>query len=226
MELNIADIAAGLGLPAGKVERWIRQGHIPVIRSGPICRFDPDALAKWAAANNLSFCLDSGAPRVCRPQVLGSLAQALARGGVFHQVRGASVPEVLEGVTELLSFIPATHKAELLERLLAREKLTSTGIGRGVAIPHPRDPIASLVTIPHIAACFLATPVDFQAVDDRPVSVLFVMLCPTVKEHLHLLSRLSFSLRQADFTAFLQSAPPAEALLEAVRTLEDGLDAP
>jgi PTS system nitrogen regulatory IIA component len=80
------------------------------------------------------------------------------------------------------------------------------------------------VEAPHIAACFLRTPVDFRAVDDQPVTVLFVMLCPTVKAHLHLLSRLSYGLRNAEFVAFLKSAPSAAALLEAVAAVESQLD--
>jgi PTS system nitrogen regulatory IIA component len=224
MELGIEDIATALGLPASKIERWIRQGHIPLIRSGPLCSFDPDALRKWAAQNHLNLCLESGPARDPRPLAAESLVSALTRGGVYHRIRGAGVPEILAEVTGRLAFIPAPHKADLLQRLLEREKLTSTGIGKGVAIPHPRDPAGPLVAAPHIAACFLCTPVDFRAVDDRPVWVLFVMLCPTVKEHLHLLSRLSYGLRNADFIAFLESAPSAAALLHAVAAFEGQLD--
>jgi PTS system nitrogen regulatory IIA component len=224
MELSIIDIAAALGLPASKIDRWIRQGHIPLIRSGPLCSFEPEALRKWAAQNHLSLCLEGGPPPDCRPLAAETLVSALARGGVYHGIDGASVPEILAAITARLTFIPAAHKEELLRRLLERENLTSTGIGKGVAIPHPRDPAGRLVEAPHIAACFLRTPVDFRAVDDRPVTVLFVMLCPTVKAHLHLLSRLSYGLRNAEFVASLKSAPSAAALLEAVAAVESQLD--
>jgi PTS system nitrogen regulatory IIA component len=107
---------------------------------------------------------------------------------------------------------------------MARERLASTGIGNGIAIPHPRDPLSNPPEAPIIITYFLKTPVNFKAVDDQPVSVLFLLISPTVKHHLHLLSRLSYCIRNRSFVAFLNTHPDAVALQARVAECEIQLD--
>jgi PTS system nitrogen regulatory IIA component len=66
--------------------------------------------------------------------------------------------------------------------------------------------------------------VDFSAVDDLPVFVLFVMLSPTVKVHLHLLSRLSYCVRNPKFVAFLGEQPDPAALFSRIEEIEQTLE--
>ncbi len=108
--------------------------------------------------------------------------------------------------------------------MLEREALTSTGIGRGVAIPHPRTPLSDALKAPSITTCFLEKPIDFNSVDDRPVFVMFILLSTSVKVHLHLLSRLSFWVRSAAFVDFLKTAPDPDALFARVVEFEAQLD--
>jgi nitrogen PTS system EIIA component len=104
--------------------------------------------------------------------------------------------------------------------LLEREEMASTGIGRGIAIPHPRTPLDESMEEPVIITCFLENPVDFRAVDGFPVFVLFILLSPSVKTHLHLLSKLAFCVRDVSFVDFLKRIPNQEKLLEKVKNLE------
>jgi PTS system nitrogen regulatory IIA component len=106
----------------------------------------------------------------------------------------------------------------LLHVLLARENLQSTGIGEGVAIPHVRNPIVLHVADPMVTLCFLAQPVDFDALDGRPVQALFSLICPTVRAHLRLLSLLSFALHDERFKQVIaRQGAPDEVLAEARR---------
>ena len=68
--------------------------------------------------------------------------------------------------------------------------------------------------------CFLEGPVDFGALDGRPVTTLFTLVSPTVKAHLHLLSRLAFCLRDARVRALVAEQARRDDLLEAVRAVE------
>ena len=102
--------------------------------------------------------------------------------------------------------------------------MASTGIGNGIAIPHPRDPLSRPPEMPAITTCFLKKPVDFNAIDDQPVSVCFVLISPTVKHHLHLLSRLSYCIRDKAFVAFLHRHPDAVDLYSRVAAVERQLD--
>src|SRR5216683_918619 len=67
-------------------------------------------------------------------------------------------------------------------------------VGDGVAIPHVRNPIVLHVSRPAVTLAFLSQPVDFGALDGKPVHVLFSIISPTNRAHLQLLSRLSFVL--------------------------------
>ena len=92
--------------------------------------------------------------------------------------------------------LPAEMDREaFFQLLLAREMAGSTAIGDGIAIPHVRNPIVLSTEQPAATLCFLAHPVDFGSLDGQPVSVLFTLVSPTVRAHLHLLSLLSFTLR-------------------------------
>ena len=100
---------------------------------------------------------------------------------------------------------PATAALERLEEffaprssraaILAREALGSTGIGDGIAIPRVRNPIVLHLSRPIVTLCFLERPVDFGALDGQPVTTLFTLISPTVRAHLHLLSRLSYNMQ-------------------------------
>jgi PTS system nitrogen regulatory IIA component len=89
-------------------------------------------------------------------------------------------------------------------------------MGDGIAIPHVRSPLVLGVECASITLCFLQRPVEFGALDARPVGILFSMISPTVRFHLQLLSRLAFALHDPEFrAAVLRKAPPEDILTQA-----------
>ncbi|MEI8079471.1 MAG: PTS sugar transporter subunit IIA [bacterium] len=117
--------------------------------------------------------------------------------------------------------LPDTVDREFLYQvLLARESLGSTGIGDGIAIPHVRNPVVLHVSTPTVTLCFLEHPIDFHAIDDQPVNTLFTLISPTVRTHLHLLSRLGFILRTPEVKAALRQQVPPDQLLGVIVTAE------
>ncbi len=224
MKLNIEDIAKSLGLTTNAVDRWIRQGRIPVFRSGNQWSFDATVLKKWAEARNLMFRLPGEETAIEDDEELTDLLTAMKRGGVHHDITGDTVETLLRSAVDCVPDLSADTRQELYETLLEREQLTSTGIGKGVAIPHPRTPLSTAFDHSMIVTCFARQPVDYQAVDDRPVSVLFVLLSNGIKAHLHLLSRLAFCVRDNDFARFLQTSPDAPSLYDRIQTFERHLE--
>lgn len=97
------------------------------------------------------------------------------------------------------------------ERLVAREKIGSTGFGGGVAIPHAR-----LADLPAVTGVFmrLAQPIEFDAVDDLPVDLVFMLVSPVDAgaEHLKALARVSRRLRDRTFLGKLRGAGSPDAL--------------
>jgi PTS system nitrogen regulatory IIA component len=108
--------------------------------------------------------------------------------------------------------------------LWARENLQSTGIGEGVAIPHVRNPIVLHVARPMITLCFLEQPVDFEALDGKPVHALFSLICPTVRTHLALLARLSFALHDERFKRAIAQQAAGDHILAEARRVELALE--
>jgi PTS system nitrogen regulatory IIA component len=99
----------------------------------------------------------------------------------------------------------------VVERLADRERLGSTGFGGGVAIPHGK--IEGLTSVVGLFAR-LAQPIDFNAIDDLPVDLVFVLLSPPDAgvEHLKALARVSRRLRDRAFVAKLRGAASEDAL--------------
>ena len=148
------------------------------------------------------------------------MADAIEYGGVFYGVTGADKTEVLKTIVDTLPLPDDDEKELLLQVLLAREALGSTGVGGGVAIPHPRNPIVLDVDRPLVTVSFLKTPIDFEAIDNKPVHTLFMLVTPSTRVHLHLISRLAFVLHDPSFKELLEKQARMEELLVEIRRVE------
>lgn len=130
----------------------------------------------------------------------------------------ASKKRALEKLSELISSGEADlSQNEVFESLIAREKLGSTGLGRGVAIPHGR-----LKQSEKTLAAFvqLSEGVDFDAPDGEPVDLLCALLVPpeSTDEHLQILSQLTEMFRNPEFRESLRKSHTAEELLQLFST--------
>ena len=224
MKRHIETIAQGLEIPLSTLERWIRQGRIPLQKVGRECRFEMASLTRWARHHHLTFSLPDAEGESAPVPARETLQESIVRGGVHHHVEGNDIETSLRAAVSRMDALPEADGDQLFHRLHEREQLTSTGVGKGVAIPHPRTHKPDLFPESVIAPCFLDSPVDFRAVDDRPVFILFILISPSVKQHLHLLSRLSYCVRDDDFVRFLRTAPAAETLLTEITRIEAILD--
>lgn len=134
---------------------------------------------------------------------------------VVADVEVQSKKRALERLSTLLAeAAPNLPAAEIFESLLKRERLGSTGLGQGIAIPHGRlagleHPIGALIT--------LGEPVAFDAADDAPVDLVFALLVPEQcsDEHLQILSRLAELFREPRFTRSLREAADSAELFRA-----------
>ena len=224
MRLTIHEVADCLDVPLSTVERWIRQGRIPIRKTSGKCVFQKEVLEVWARKHNLPFSISEEKHPDKFDGEPANLSFSISRGGVFHGIKGDNPGTVLRSVVDMISFIPQIQREELYQKLLEREALNSTGIGKGIAIPHPRTPFADVIREPVIVTCFLERPIDFRAIDDQLVFVLFVLLSPSVKIHLHLLSRLAYCVRDEGFLKFLRTIPDESSLVSRIEDLEKVLE--
>ena len=180
MKLRTDQVAKCLNLPETTLRRWIRQGRIPIRHVNNECLFDMEALEKWAKQHHLFFSppgeLRNQDTKPNMPSDSETLVTAMNHGGFFYNIKGNTVEDVLKNSVEALDILPENIKGELFERLIQRENLTSTGIGKGIAIPHPRAPLKDEIAHSFISTCFLEKAIDYRAVDNNPVFILFILL--------------------------------------------------
>ena len=114
-------------------------------------------------------------------------------------------------LTELANSLSAMDPDQVLEVVMAREHLGSTGIGHGVAIPHGRMPD---LTSPVIALARHQDGIDFDAIDGAPVHIVILLLVPDSEDqtHLDLLARLARLLQQGSFRDTIMQADSPEAI--------------
>ena len=138
------------------------------------------------------------------------LAKILPPSNVLLDVDVQDKPQVFERISELLERHCHVARAIVLENLLAREALASTGLGRGVAVPHGR--VKGLKTA-MAAFVRLKQPIPFDAPDGQPVSLLISLLIPdnVTQQHLEILSEVAEMFSNDAFRAMLSTeADPAE----------------
>ena len=126
-------------------------------------------------------------------------------------VRVTDKAQVLGALADRFAAVYGLDRDEVLDRIEERERLGSTGFGRGVASPHAR--IAG-VTEPVAAFLRLDAPVGFEAADAMPVSLVFGLLSPEQggASHLQALAAISRMMRDDRMRANLETAPDAEAI--------------
>lgn len=220
MQLTVKEIARLTNVTEKKVREWIRKKGLPAYVVNETYRCNRAELLEWATAHKISV-----SPEIFRgedrsEEPLPSLAEALEAGGIQHRVAGKDKTLVLKSVVQLLPLPQNVEREFLLSALLTREALGSTGIGRGIAIPHVRNPIILNVKKPSVTLCFLEQPIDFGAPDGIPVRVLFVLISNTVRTHLHLLSKLAFVLNQEFVRQTLTQETPASEIIKAFKKVE------
>lgn len=231
MPLTLDEAAKMLGVSTGTVRRWAREGLLGVRRQTGEFRFETSQLRTWARSQGLrihdisSVPVRGSWPVVSTPASSAEanaqpLTFALSRGGGIDGIVGSTPHEVLAQMVELLPLPPDVDRDALLDQLQQREGLTSTGLGDGVALPHPRKPSPQFSPEPFVALAHLPTAVDWNALDGKPVHTVLMLLNPSPEVHLKILSRLAFLLRDSEFQQLLADAADFDKILAVVAAKE------
>jgi nitrogen PTS system EIIA component len=226
LKLLVKDAARLLDVSEKTIYRWIKQGSIPAHRLNDHYRFNRAELLEWATARHLAVSPEIFRETESEAASLPHLLEALAAGGIHYRIGGSDQATVLRNVVEAMRLPEEVDPQFLYEVLMAREALGSTALGDGIAIPHVRNPVILHLERPMIALCFLDHPIDFGALDGKPVHVLFSLVSPTVRAHLRLLSRLAFALHDPDFKKTVLEQASREDILAAARRVEAKLGRP
>jgi nitrogen PTS system EIIA component len=221
MQLTLREAASYLGVNEATARRWIGEQSLPVHHVNERLYLNAVELWEWAVEHGIPVSRKLLEHARRSPDEVPPVSELLRAGGVFRDIVAADKSQVLREFVSRLPLPAEQNRDTLLSVLEAREAMGSTGIGDGIAIPHVRNPIVLHVERPFVTLCLLRTPVDFDAIDGKPVHAVFIVVSPTVPTHLRILGHLGFLFRDDELRRLLRERAPTEAILSRIELLED-----
>ncbi|MFN3129693.1 PTS IIA-like nitrogen regulatory protein PtsN [Roseibium sp.] len=141
------------------------------------------------------------------------LSDLLSKDAVISRLKAKSKKQAIQELAAKAAELTGLSEREVFDTLLQRERLGSTGVGQGIAIPHGK-----LIRLDRLVGVFarLDKPVDFDSLDEEPVDLVFLLLAPegAGADHLKALARIARQLRDAAVTEGIRSAAEAEDIYE------------
>ncbi len=197
------------------MQRWLRQGLLnSALLSGR--GIERDALLRWAREHGITP--EVHTTRLPKPAA-DLLADAIERGAVQVSSEGHDAVSAIELALQGLEGLDEEQRKTLLRDVLERERMATTALGHGVAMPHPRRPPADIIQEATISLLFLEKPVDWAAQDGEPVFAVFLILSPNATVHLQVLGRIAFMLRNPGFRVMLERFRSQQELVDYLRTI-------
>lgn len=142
---------------------------------------------------------------------LMDINELMTSGEVVANLRATSKKQALQELAKRMADVIGLHERAIFDVLMERERLGTTGVGKGIAIPHGKLP-----NLDRLYGLFarLEQPVDFQAIDERPVDLIFLLLAPESAgaDHLKALAKVSRLLRDPATCEKLRGTDTADAL--------------
>jgi len=222
MELCLKQVAEIFGVAETQIISWINTGHMPSDLVAEQYRFHRADLLEWGAIEGRLFSPSVYAKLNGDSTSAGAqLTDALQTGGVIKNLSGDGLRDVLRKGLAGLPVPASMGTGELVDLFLSRESVGSTTVGRGIAIPHPRQPVLLASSGAVMRLCYLSDPLDIPTPDGIAVDKLFLMICSTVHEHLQLLARLSLLLQVETVQAALDNKLNGDQLFEILRHAGD-----
>lgn len=206
------DVSEILKVPEREILKYIKEMGMPVHVINHQNMFNKEEIKEWVIKNGMTVSEKmlelSGTSRPVR------ISELIKNGAVLHNVTGRDPKELLADAVKRMKLPAEVKRADVLTSLIEREEMMPTAVGRGIAIPHPRNPIIADVDHESITVCFITPPSNYNSVDGKPVHTMFIILSANSKRHLEILSKLLFLCQQKEFIEMLESAKPFEEVMD------------
>ena len=237
MDLKLKDVADLLNVSEMTIRRWLSHGKIPAYRINHQYRFSRVEIENWVLNHKLPLTanekewselnLDASNEKDNEedpPAIKGgvkqfSLFRAVHKGGVVHKAQGKTKEDLIRTASKTIAKELSLDAEVISELLLDREILQPTALNNGIGIPHPRD---FLLNTSHdvVTVVFPESPIEYGALDGKPVSTLFFLFACGDKSHLHLLAKIAHFCSNKETISFLNTHPTKKALLEYIKDWE------
>jgi PTS system nitrogen regulatory IIA component len=234
MDLKIKDVADLLKVSESTIRRWLTDGKIPAYRLNHQYRFSRIEIENWMIKCKLKssdasefspfdeMAIGQNEQNPNKGMQQFSFYRAVHHGGIYHDIPGNTKEEIIKETTKRIAQKMSLDADVLSELLLDRERLMPTALNHGIAVPHARDFVAGL-SFDFITVVFPKNPIEYGALDGKPVHTLFFLFAIDDKIHLHLLAKLAHLSSNQKALEFLQSKPDKANLMEYLRIWEEHL---
>jgi PTS system nitrogen regulatory IIA component len=149
-----------------------------------------------------------------------SLAQLIRRGGIYYKVNGNDRAEFMSDFIGRLTALPPEKKQALFQAVMEREALMSTGMEKGIALPHPRTPMLEDGEEPFAAIAFPLSPLDWDTPDNSKVHTVFLIVSKSPKQHLSALSGINVLCSDENFFTLLSKQVSKAKIIAAIEETE------
>lgn len=222
MILTLKELAETLKVTERTVMRMLQSGQLRGVKIGGQWRFNgseidrlffPDSEGAAAATGEDAVSLTD----LVRRDIHIPISRVMNEKRIILDLEASKRDDVINALAAILMrdglILDVT---ELRRRLLDREKLLSTGIGNGVAIPHPRDPLTELNASAVIVLARCPNGVKYNALDGKPVKLFFMLCCENIEMHLHMMGQLARLLQDEQVIPELLAAETEQAALRVI----------
>ncbi len=218
MNLKIKDICALLNVSEKTVYRWIKQEKIPYYRINHQYRFHRAEINEWIISNNMQVSEKILDIKMTDKDV--SIVNLIENGGIYYHIEGDNIANILSNALKIIKLPDDCNREEVLELLLERESMMPTTVGKGIAFPHPRNPIIQDSTQESISIIFLNNIMKYPSIDEIPLHTIFLIFSSNAKRHLEILSKLSFACQDNDFITLLENRSVRNEYIEYLKQKE------
>lgn len=234
MDLKIEDVAKLLNVSATTIRRWLLDGKIPAYRLNHQYRFSKTEIEDWVLSHKLSTGQTSPYNAQAKvgekeaPALASggsqqfSLYRALTKGGVLFLSSKPSKEDVIRQATGVIAKQLSLDSEALTELLLDRERAQATSLGNGIGIPHTRDFFLKN-NQDSVSLVLLDKPIEYGALDKKPVHSMFFLFASNNKKHLHLLAKIAHLSSLPETLELLKKHPTKEQFLEYVKEWESSI---
>ncbi len=220
MDLKTKDVAELLNISEKTVEKWIAEGKIPAYQIDQEYRFSPSEIEDWIMEQKLGVQFEPDRQEAGNMQY--GLYRAINRGGVLDQLQGVNKQQIISQTMDYMAKNFELDAAVLTDLFLDRERMMSTALGHGIAVPHTRDFLID-THFDVITVVYPKQPIEFGALDGEPVHTLFFLFASEDRHHLQLLAKLAHINVGERAREFFKSRPSKQELLDFIKRWEGSL---
>lgn len=231
MDLKLKDVAELLNVSETTIRRWVADSKIPYYKLNQQFRFSRNEIENWVLSckQGKGFSpFDEQVLEESSGERLGSqqfgLYRAVHKGGVYMDVPGDTKEEVIREAMQLIARDIGLDAEVITDLLLDREKLMPTALSHGVGVPHTRDFLLQ-ESYDVVVIVFPKKPIEYGALDNKPVHTLFFLFACDDKRHLHLLAKIAHLSSKGDNLKFMKSHPDKSEVLNYIKKWEGGIHA-